>query len=1011
MFSISRRACPRGAALLAACVAFGAAAGSASAATQTLTYGATSMVRTLTVPPGVTHIDVVAVGGRGGSGGGSAPVVGAGARVSGTLAVTPGQKLYVLVGGNGRDTGCFNGGGAGGFNGGAGSDPSNCGAAGGGGGGASDVRVCDPSAPCVGTVDPLGRLLVAAGGGGAGYFANGVSGIGGDAGVAGGDADVSDGSRGPAGGGGPGTETAGGVGGANADIGAPWPPTVAGTGVLGAGGAGSASTIGALAGGGGGGGGRYGGGGGGSANYYAGGGGGGSNLVPVSGTETVDATGTPLIRLTFDVGPPAAVARPTLGEDRLLAGGHATTTVTTTVTDGNGVPLIGQTVTFTSTGASPAIGTVTDNGDGTYSAPVTVSATAGTAAIRARVAAGSLESAPVDLVQIARPVVVSPVDGAPFLDGPGGPPRIAVSGTADASTTSVDVGCVNGDGFEVLDGAIGVPVVGGRWTAASVLLPETISDALCRLVALPAGTPGAAALGAAGPRLRRLAYEAWGDSLPTRVDAFLGGTDVAAEVAGLGVDDCGVRLRRVDDTPDTPGPSLACVGGIAGVSDAADQRATLLVDGHRTYTPTQVVDSWQLPSGLRFDAHAPTLTATPSTADDGSLVLTERDATARCTGTDAIPDDTDACGGLAGTGIAVTTRTVVSPSGRHVERTLAFESTDGRAHDVRLSIDQAVGFDEPEFRFDGESGYAPRESGASVPGTAGPSTVLVREAGADPAGPALAVTAATGVAEQAFAHEDELVQRFTRSVPATGTSRIGIAFDVVDGDPSAAGSASRAAYGPAVAIDAVPAETGAATVTLTGTARVWTGRVALRVAGEDVAVRGDGTWSKQVALADGSNVVEAVVTNEEGVSRTASVRIARTPTQAPPTPTTPTTPTTPKPAPPVKKPVIAALLSAPKTITLAKAPKHGVVVKIRVGVAGSKVTARLRGKAGTLATVTKTKVKAGTLTVRLKPSKQAARKAAKALRAKKRGTVTLTVVVRTPAGETKTLTKKLVLRR
>jgi hypothetical protein len=113
----------------------------------------------------------VATGAPGGVGQGGGPA-GRGAQVSADLAVTPGQTLYVNVGGSD------------GFNGGGSSSGS-----GGGGGGASDVRTVSRDQD--GSLDS--RLIVAGGGGGSGegVFEDDCGGTlrgaaGGDAGSAGG---------------------------------------------------------------------------------------------------------------------------------------------------------------------------------------------------------------------------------------------------------------------------------------------------------------------------------------------------------------------------------------------------------------------------------------------------------------------------------------------------------------------------------------------------------------------------------------------------------------------------------------------------------------------------------------------------------------------------------------------------------------------------------------------------------------------------------------------------------
>lgn len=113
---------------------------------------------TFTVPPSVFNVDYVVRGAKGGG------VGGLGAKVSGTLAVTPGQVLQLNVAGSGGNGG-YGGGGPGGPGGGVGDT-------GGNGGGASDIRVgaCAASLSCGSSA----RVVVAGGGGGGGGDGHGV---------------------------------------------------------------------------------------------------------------------------------------------------------------------------------------------------------------------------------------------------------------------------------------------------------------------------------------------------------------------------------------------------------------------------------------------------------------------------------------------------------------------------------------------------------------------------------------------------------------------------------------------------------------------------------------------------------------------------------------------------------------------------------------------------------------------------------------------------------------------
>ena len=133
------------------------------------------------VPEGVCSVQVSANGAQGGDGvaraGGPGGSPGAaGGQVTATIAVTPGERLGINVGGQGAD-GTTSGNAAGGVNGGGAGGASESGG-GGGGGGASDVRQaaggsgCLPECTTQTTPDRAGteladRQVVAGGGGGA----------------------------------------------------------------------------------------------------------------------------------------------------------------------------------------------------------------------------------------------------------------------------------------------------------------------------------------------------------------------------------------------------------------------------------------------------------------------------------------------------------------------------------------------------------------------------------------------------------------------------------------------------------------------------------------------------------------------------------------------------------------------------------------------------------------------------------------------------------------------------
>jgi hypothetical protein len=268
-----------GSALAAGCIA------AAPAQAKTDVYDEVATENVFVVPLGVNELKFLAIGGSGGDA--QDGVGGAGAKLSGRLAVKPGQTLYIEVGQNGEDL--ADGGGQV-FGGGA--------AGGGGGGGASDIR----TAPYALGLSPDPRLLVAGGGGGAG--ASGTTEFGGN----GGDAETV-GGAGSYSGGGAGTQTAGGAG-ATGCLGG----GVGGSGLPGSGGEGGDAHE-ATGPGGGGGGGYYGGGGGaGSCELGSSGGGGGSSLIPPLGIATLASpTASPLVEITWYPPPSITVVAPANG--------------------------------------------------------------------------------------------------------------------------------------------------------------------------------------------------------------------------------------------------------------------------------------------------------------------------------------------------------------------------------------------------------------------------------------------------------------------------------------------------------------------------------------------------------------------------------------------------------------------------------------------------------------------------------------------------------------------------
>jgi hypothetical protein len=265
----------------------GQAASGAPAARKSEAFNYKGKQQTFEVPTGVTEVSVIV---RGAGTPTAVYTTGAnGGYVHATIPVTPGETLYVFVGGAGK-AGSGYAGGPGGFNGGGNGGSGNYTSNGGvGGGGASDIRR--------GGNKLADRVIVAGGAGGGGvgvygFYAWGPGGAGGgDVGQNG-----FPGPEYPSGnGGGGGTQSQGGPGGPGGYLSGSGGDGAAGA--LGTGGVGGCCTTRSAGGGGGGGAGYYGGGGGGagviatSGSGGGGGGGGGSSYIEPSATHVTNTQG------------------------------------------------------------------------------------------------------------------------------------------------------------------------------------------------------------------------------------------------------------------------------------------------------------------------------------------------------------------------------------------------------------------------------------------------------------------------------------------------------------------------------------------------------------------------------------------------------------------------------------------------------------------------------------------------------------------------------------------------
>ena len=376
--------------------------------TQTFNY--TGSQQTFTVPACVTSISIQAKGAMGANSNDRLPsntTGGLGGIASGNLSVSPGDVLYIYVGGQGNANG--NGGFNGGASGGYGNAGSSCiGGPAAGGGGASDVRA---------TGSAWSNIVIFGGGrGGSGRdYCNGSCqpcGCGGASGGGGGTTGVNGGAANNCGYGYPGSGINGGYGGSQSSGGAGG--TGDGGGPTGSAGGQTAGGVGASGNydvaGGGGGGGYYGGGGGGSASSGSGvgggGGGGGSSYTGgvTSGSSTPATwSGDGQVTITYVSSVPSVPGVIT-GNASMCANASGNYSI---------VPIPGAT---TYTWAVPP-GSIINSGQGTTSINLTAGNTSGNISVTATFSCGTSGPSTLMLTIGLVPVIVASSNPASVCSG------------------------------------------------------------------------------------------------------------------------------------------------------------------------------------------------------------------------------------------------------------------------------------------------------------------------------------------------------------------------------------------------------------------------------------------------------------------------------------------------------------------------------------------------------------------------------------------------------------------
>jgi hypothetical protein len=354
---------------------------------------------------------------------------------------------------------------------------------------------------------------------------------------------------------------------------------------------------------------------------------------------------------------------------------------------------------------------------------------------------------------------------------------IDVAGQATGSG-NVDIVCLAGRFGTVVTPNVPVAADGGFSVTDLSVAPLVQSYSLapgqtCKLRAVPAGGPPEQAGAWRGPLLAVSHYSELpvtaGGANNGRLGGYylsLAGEDRATDLNGP-FGRCGEISELLDPQTLQRGDGFFCSGApLARVDGTA-----VKVDGQPAYGAG---DLWYpLDNGLQDKPGFPDLKidAVDFDHDTGAATVVETSQFARCgTSTPLTPSSCTSYGTVP----VQLQRTVSVTPGDHIVRFVdRWSSTDGQPHrlDVSIQANPYAGADELQYRFPGETGYAPHDQFDRTPAIAGPFSpaqpVLVRNPDAAKAGEiVLPLQSADGA--QFFAQNAFTLDYRARTIPAGG---------------------------------------------------------------------------------------------------------------------------------------------------------------------------------------------------------------------------------------------------
>jgi hypothetical protein len=405
----------------------------------------------------------------------------------------------------------------------------------------------------------------------------------------------------------------------------------------------------------------------------------------------------------------------------------------------------------------------------------------------------------------ATSTVSSPADGATFVYSAATPTTVAVSGTA--STSLVDLRCAEKSGSSwsfgpVLSGGNDVPVSAGAFSAPSVALPNGFGT-LCRLVAAPDGAAPPDLTGLSGPNLRLLIVRNTGagntdnhggTNQGTPFNHFTTASGTVADTSYTAAGDSGLfSMNLLSSDPGELGQIFSAADSIPeqdpttpnlGVSHGDGPLTGILVDGVNAFTGPAWEDAITGVTELVFRDYRPFpsvgITVNPALSPSDPFVQVEVDTVVACRGSDPMwyLPETSTCTHIVDSGVGLTVSTFLSPTGNVVDRIWRLDSTDGRAHDVKLWIAHAAGSNAMPraWKLPGDAGYATHVSGDSpTPSGAAPWIARFNSVGAadgDASEGVGAVGASAVPSALRFASPREVDAKYAVAVPASGDTQL-----------------------------------------------------------------------------------------------------------------------------------------------------------------------------------------------------------------------------------------------